>query len=268
MKNVAAIVTAIFFTLCFRTSYALDDIAFIVDGSGSIDSRDWALQKDGFVAALQNEAYVPRDGTIAIAVVQFSTPSPRVEVPLTVINSKADVDNLVAAIQAIVQIGDSTNPGDGIALANDLFTSSAREGASQTFCMSTDGLVNSGQSPTTAINAAKAATFGLDRFGVIAIEDGFGALESDFQRAYNSLVFGGGAVFVVQNTAEFANTVGAVCFPNIDVELVGLEVVQVVQDLENSVALVEDKATLVRSYIQPVDPAQTGNIQVSLSQQR
>ena len=69
-------------------------------------------------------------------------------------------------------------------------------------------------------------------------------------------------MFVVQNTAEFANTVGSVCFPGIDVELVGIEVVQVVQDLRNSVPLMEGKATLVRAYVQPVNQTQVGSVQV------
>ena len=195
MKNIAAALLRAVFWIGWLHSkvQGLDDIVFIVDGSGSIDAADWTLQKNGFVAALQNQALVPRDGSIAVAVVQFSTPFPRTEVPLTVINTQNDVDVVVAAINAMIQINSSNNPGDGISLATDLLSSSARPTASQTFCMSTDGLFNSGQLPATALNAAQLADFGLDRFGVIAIEDpNTYTYEDDFQREYDSLVFGGG----------------------------------------------------------------------------
>lgn len=194
--------------------------------------------------------------------VQFSTPAPRIEVAYTIINNQTDVDIVENAVMAMVQIAASTNPGDGVVSATALLAPSFRATANQTFCMSTDGLLNSGVPTADAIAAAKASAFGLETFGVIAIEDGVGALESNFQAEYGPLVFGGGSVFVVRNTAEFASTVGFICLPNIDTELVGLEVVQVSQDLKNSVTLVEDKATLVRAYIQATDPSKSGRIQV------
>ena len=94
------------------------DLVFIVDGSGSISSADFRLQKDGIIAALQNPLIFPRNGNIAVALVQFSTSSgsnaTRVEVLLTTIDDDSDVTNLVAQVDAIIQIGQLTNPGDGI----------------------------------------------------------------------------------------------------------------------------------------------------------
>jgi hypothetical protein len=199
---------------------------------------------------------------MALAVVQFSTPAPRIEVNYTIINNQADVDTVENAVKAMVQLNGNTNPGDGINLATSLLTPRFRATANQSFCMSTDGIRNAGASTAVAVTTSKTSSFGLDVFGVIAIEDVGFAVESDFQREYGPLVFGGGSVFVVRDTAEFANTVGFICLPNIDTELVGLEVVQVSQDLTNSVALVQDKATLVRAYIQPVDSSKSGRIQV------
>ena len=202
-----------------------------------------------------------------MAVVQFSTPAPKTEVPYTAINNQADVDLVDNAVKAMVQIGGATNPGDGINAATALLTSSFRATANHTFCMSTDGLRNSGVPTLGAIAAAKASAFGLETFGVIAIEDGFGALEPNFQAEYGPVVFGGGSVFVVQNTAEFASTIGFICLPSIDTELVGLEVVQVSQDLKNSVELIKDKATLVRAYLQPRNPTESGRILVRIETQ-
>ena len=166
------------------------------------------------------------------------------------------------AVKAMVQIRGNTNPGDGIVAATALLTPIYRETANQTFCMSTDGLRNSGVSTTSALDASKTSAFMLDSFGVIAIEDGSVAVEADFQAEFGPVVFGGGSVFVVRNTAEFASSVGFVCFPNIATELVGLEVVQVSQDLINSVELVQNKSTLVRAYIQSVDASNSGRVQV------
>jgi Protein of unknown function (DUF1194) len=228
----------------------------------SIDRADWNLQKKGISTAIKNPTLIPLDGSIALAVVQFSTPAARTEVAYRVIRNETDLMAVDNAVLAMVQIGSSTNPGDGIVAATALLTPTYRATANQTFCMSTDGLRNSGVDTGSALDAAKTSAFRLEQFGVIAIEDGIGALESDFQAAYGPLVFGGGAVFVVRNTAEFASSVGFVCFPNIPTELVGLEVVQVSQDLTNSVALTQDKSTLVRAYIQPVGASPSGRIQV------
>lgn len=59
------------------------DVVFIVDGSSSIDSKEFQLQKDGIVDALTDPLRVPRDGSIAISVVQFTNYA-RVELPFQV----------------------------------------------------------------------------------------------------------------------------------------------------------------------------------------
>ena len=80
------------------SALAKTDLVFIVDGSGSISTADFTLQKDGITAALQNPLIVPRDNSIAISVVQFSTfsggPS-RVEVPYRLVTAQADIDAIV-----------------------------------------------------------------------------------------------------------------------------------------------------------------------------
>ena len=42
------------------------DLVFLMDGSGSIDSNDWTLQKQGYAAALADEQNFPLDGTVAV----------------------------------------------------------------------------------------------------------------------------------------------------------------------------------------------------------
>lgn len=228
------------------------DVVFVMDGSGSIDSNDFRLQKDGIIAALNNSLIVPRDGSIAIALVQFGNSTTRVEVPYTIVNNASDVANLVAQVNGISQIRSSTNPGDGINRAMSVLNTSGRPTANQNICLSTDGLRNAGASPVTAINNAKASAIGLDQFGVIAIEDPPFFFADDFHREYDPLVFGGGAVTVVRNAAEFANTVGPTCF-QAELELIGLEVNQAIQDWDNSVQLIWNKTTYVRAHIQTID---------------
>lgn len=231
---------------------ARTDLVFIVDGSGSVSSTDWSIQKAGIVSAIQNPLIVPRDGSIGMAVVQFSS-SARVEMAYRIINAQADINAAVSIINGMRQMNASTGPGEGIEVADNHLrgTSGILPEDFQSFCLSTDGTTNTGTSLSTALAGAKAAVYELDRFSVIGIEDPPFFYASDAQSHYGPHVFGGGAVFVVQNSTEFASTIGALCLGQ-PLKLVGLEVTQVIQDLENSINLIEHKDTLVRAYIEPV----------------
>jgi len=236
------------------SAQAQTDIAFVMDGSGSIDATDFALEKQGLQIAIQDVQLVPRDGTFGVTVVQFGGSRTRVEVPFTLINSSADVASIVAQITAIVQFRGNTNPGDGINAAMVVLNASGRPTASQNICVITDGLRNAGAPVGPAITNAKNSPIGLDLFGVMAIEDPPNFFQADFEAFYNPLVFGGGTVTTVSGAVEFANTVGPACFSP-GVELVGIEVIQVIQDWSNSVQLVEGKRTFVRAHLKPADPA-------------
>lgn len=231
--------------------WAATDISFIVDGSGSINSTDFSIQKNGIIAALQDPLTIPVDGSIAVSVVQFSG-SARIESAYRVIQTPADVTAVVTAVTSMRQINGSTGPGLGINTASADFDTNARTAASQSFCLSTDGTTNTGPSVSSTIDAAKNSNYGLDKFSVIAIEDLPSFTASDAQQHYGPYTFGGGNVFVVQNAVEFANTIGSLCLGT-PLKLVGMEVTQVVQDLENSINLIEGKKTLVRTYLEPGD---------------
>lgn len=220
---------------------------------------------------------MPLDGSISVTVVQFSGIA-QIEFPFTVISTQADLNPAKTAIGSLVQIGGSTGPGLGINAASQAISSVYRPTALQSFCPTTDGTTNTGPSVGTTVNSAKASAFGLDSFSVIAIEDPSGkfdknisscdamfthnvrilyltrkggAFKADFERKYGPQVFNGGDVFTTRVFVEFANTVGALCFPN-DAALVGIEVTQTVQDLENSVSLVGKKPTIVHAYFEPL----------------
>jgi hypothetical protein len=233
-----------------QAAIAKTDLVFIVDGSGSINSTDWAIQRNGIKAALQDPLIVPRDGSVSVAVIQFSG-STRVEFPYRLIDSEADAQAAISAIQNMSQMRGSTGPGNGIVTAtNHLAANGVLQSDFQSYCMSTDGTTNTGTSVGAAIAGAKTAPFNLDRYSLIAIEDPPYFNASTANSHYGPHVFGGGAVFVVNNFTQFASFVGALCLGE-PLKLTGMEVTQVIQDLENNVKLVEKKKTLVRTYLEP-----------------
>ncbi len=255
LAGALALVLAILMPLGPRASAAGEaiDLMFLVDGSGSISSVDWQTQKDGLSAALQDAAAFPRDGSIAVGVVQWSwqnsSSRTRLEVPLTVIDSQGTADGLVAQIQAIPQIGSLTNPGDGIRRGtNELLAAGEDPGTTDwILCMSTDGTTNSGESLSSA--TAYAQSSGVDKYSVIGIEDPPFASAATLRNHYSPHTFGGGSVTIARNSLEFANLIIGACLGD-PVELRALEVNQAVQDWQNSVSVITGKYTAVRAFVQ------------------
>ena len=226
------------------------DLAFMVNGSGSISAADFTTQKEGIKAALQNRDFFPLDGSVSFSLVQYANGITEVHIPYTVINTAADVNSLVAQVEAIVQIQGSTNPGDGIVTASNLLAAANNTSGQQVLCLSTDGITNSGVDLATA--KATAENLGMDRLSVIAIEDPPNFTEPDYKAHYTPHVFGDGEVSVVSGSVEFANVVGLSCLGD-PVELIGLEVVQAIQSWENTVQLIKGKETIVRAHVQTKD---------------
>ncbi|MGW9168185.1 DUF1194 domain-containing protein [Agromyces sp. NPDC055658] len=226
------------------------DLVLLLDGSGSISATDWDLQLDGYAAALQDRVNVPLDNSVAVSVVQWSyvgstTPSTRVEIPLTPIGSEQDVNDLIAQVRAISQIGSNTNPGDAIRTGTNQLLANGRPAADWTLCMSTDGARNSGESMSSATTYAKSV--GVDRYSVVAVEDGSFTTPAAIA-AYGPYVFGGGTVTVARTTTEFTSLISGCLTDPLRVE--AIEVNQVLQDWDNSVPLVQGRPTLVRAFLE------------------
>ena len=220
------------------------DVVFLVDGSGSIDATDWTLQLQGFAAALQDRVNFPLNGSMSVSVVQWAAGAPRVEIPLTNLDSKAALENVVATVSAIRQMNSGTSPGDGIRAGANELALNGRSDAQRTLCMSTDGERNGGEALASATAYAK--TKSVDKYTVVAIEDGaFKAASAT--SAYGPYVFGGGTVTTARTTAEFTSLISGCVAESSTLE--ALEVTQSIQDLENTVPLVETKATVVRAYL-------------------
>jgi Mg-chelatase subunit ChlD len=136
-------------------------IAFVVDGSGSMDNTEFGLQLEGIAAALENASIVPRDGSVSVAVIQFSGTAQN-EIPLTQITNAGVAASLATQVRAIDQLaceGDfCTNTAAGIEMATTLL-SGAGAGTRRSIMISTDGGANVGSpdGQTAAIAAADAA---------------------------------------------------------------------------------------------------------------
>ena len=211
-----------------------------------ISSEDWDLQRTGYAAALKDPANVPLDGSVAIGVVQWSTDQ-RVEQPLTKIDSVADRDKVISAIEGMSQYADGTGSGAGVAAGTAEVVAHGRSGVRPVLCMSTDGTTNEGPSLTTTVAAAKAA--GVQQFSVVGIEDGFSASAAVLRAHYGPHVFGGGAVTIARDTSEFATLIGGSCFGTA-VRLRALEVSQGVQNWHNATPVVAGHDTVVRAFVE------------------
>jgi len=151
-------------------------LGFLWDESGSINSTEFALMKSGYAAAL---GALPVDGSVEITVYAFSS-SAQVIVAPTVINSIAARNAVVAAINANVTVGGSTDTAAGItAIANAMKNSgNYSAGLASIINIATDGVPNSQINAVTAAIAAKA--LGIDALTAEGISLGVGG--ADFLR--------------------------------------------------------------------------------------
>ena len=92
-------------------------LAFCVDGSGSIDGAEWALLVGGLDAAIRDGTVVPRNSTVEVCVVQFAQDYASLEVPPTVIDSQGTADAIGTAILTIPKRGGYTPTGSAIQMA-------------------------------------------------------------------------------------------------------------------------------------------------------
>jgi uncharacterized protein YegL len=140
-------------------------LGFVIDGSGSIDSVEFGVFKNGYVSAL---AALPIDGTVEVTIVQFSSTTSVVVSP-TVINSVADRNAVIAAVTAMTQLGGSTAMDLGITRTADLMLASVNysAGLSSMINLATDGAPNSQSATFTA--AVNANSRGIDALTVEAI---------------------------------------------------------------------------------------------------
>src|SRR3954471_826099 len=78
------------------------DIAFLIDATGSVEQRGqtYNIQVEGVRRAISDPTVIPRDGSVAVAVIVFNEVA-QVFVPLTEISSEAVAQQIAKAVETL-----------------------------------------------------------------------------------------------------------------------------------------------------------------------
>jgi len=188
LKCLGIIVVPFIFVPTISWAQLRVDLAFCLDGSGSISSKDFQLQVGGTAAAIENVSVIPQNGSVRITVVQFAE-TVRLEVSPTIIDSQdvaTQVANIVRGMQKI-------NGGTDMAGCIDQATSAIVNAQpppirARIIDISTDGLPTDSNATITARDRAR--DMGIDALNALAVgvnQTGINFLQS--------LVFPGNSVF-------------------------------------------------------------------------
>lgn len=152
-------------------------LGFLVDASGSIGSSNFTIMKNGYAAAF---AALPTDGSIELTMYTFASGTSVVVAPTIV--TAASLPGIIAAVNAIVYTGGSTNTAAGIDAISSAMVASGNysAGLSSIINIATDGVPNSQSAAVTA--ATNAELRGIDAMTA----EGIGSVDFTFLR---SLVF-------------------------------------------------------------------------------
>lgn len=176
------------------------ELSLLVDVSGSVNATEYALQRNGYVAAFNNPALwtAISQGAlkrIAVNYVQWASTATE-SIGWTLIDSEASMNAFAAAIGAAARpttVGSATGIGTAISFATPRFFSNSFVGAREIIDISGDGCSNSGTAPATARDAAVAA--GVDVInGIVINPSGSGC---DLVGHYTTQVIAGATSFVL-----------------------------------------------------------------------
>jgi hypothetical protein len=164
MKKIAAIISVALLLSAGRADAV--ELCAAVDGSWSLSSQEFRVQLDGLISAVEDQDIIPPNKGVTLSVVQFAWGA-RLEVPPTLINSDAAVDQVVLQIDgAMNDFGHRTDIVSAIELCMQQFIDPSDEWVID---ISTDGMhsVSFGTDPITAREAAVLA--GLDVLNAIGV---------------------------------------------------------------------------------------------------
>lgn len=147
------------------------DLIITIDGSGSLNSSEFALQLEGIASAIVNPLNIPHNGSVNIGIIQFST-DVRVEIPLSNIDSLQTAQSIAQQIRNISQDGQRTNIEGAIDLAVLEYQQNGREDARQVLIVSTDGDPTVGSRNSTLTAADNAISQGVDEISTIGVGSG------------------------------------------------------------------------------------------------
>jgi len=202
-------------------------VGLILDGSGSINSTEWDIIKEGVASAVENSSCVPNGGTVELTVVQFSNTA-IVEVGPVVITTTS-APTVATQIRGITQMGGMTCIACGIHVAADALHNSPNfdTNITQALNLATDGTPNvcdpEWLCPDAKTNAVSARDYAISLLGMDTDPqdeidaEGIGISDANRDWLLNSIVwpqpgniappYVPGWVRVVANAQEFADTV-------------------------------------------------------------
>jgi hypothetical protein len=146
-------------------------LGVVIDGSSSVSLANFAIQRDAYHDVLAG--LIPVDGSVVLNVVQFSH-ALQLEHTATRIETQADLDSVLAAINNMTRLGGATNIGGGILTSfNDMEPYLAGFAASdfatdfaKVIDVSTDGAHNTGISPAVAVPQVTAEGYIVNCLGI------------------------------------------------------------------------------------------------------
>jgi hypothetical protein len=183
------------------------ELSLLVDVSGSVDSTEFDLQKQGYVNAFKSASVVNAIqsgaiGKIAVNFIYWSGSSEQQEaVGWTVINDLASATAFADAIDNTLRpFGGSTSISGGLDFAAPKFNTNDFDGTRKVIDVSGDGSNNSGRSIFDARNDALSA---VDTINGLTIGD------DSLARYYTDNVIGGSDSFVIasDNFTDFESAV-------------------------------------------------------------
>jgi len=139
------------------------ELCAAMDGSGSMSSQQFTLQKEGLASAIEDPQIVPQDSRLTFSLVQFSS-SAQVEIPPILIDSQATATSVATRVRSLSQFSGSTNIPSAIDLCTQQFGFAANK---QVIDISTDGENTHGGSPSVASDRATAK--GVDVINALGI---------------------------------------------------------------------------------------------------
>jgi hypothetical protein len=175
------------------------EIGLVIDGSGSVSSSDFALQRDAYVNIFNNDFvgnFLTGDvDTVYASFFQFAS-STQQEVGWVTIQTNADAQAFASAISSVTQLFGGTNTAGAInTVANSILTN-AFDGDSEVIDLSSDGFANDQVAAEAA--AANALSDGIVTNTLFVGTDPFGqAALADIAAA------GGGTDFVANSFDEY-----------------------------------------------------------------
>lgn len=197
---IAALLTGLAATLPARAEDNAVGTALVllVDVSGSVDEKEYALQRDGIVSAFRDPAVVKAIwnqpyGTMAVTAVEWSD-SQRVVVPWMFVNDAASAERFARAVAATKRTSaGGTHIGDAIVFGLSLRDSCGCAAARYVFDVSGDGRSNGGR---VSVDEARelAIAAGVTINGLAIVDD----TEPDVADHYREHVAGGTGSFVIE----------------------------------------------------------------------